>query len=629
MTTLLDGLMIPPKRVRELKGAFSWPERPVLLTARTTDDLPLSQLARDLRRVLRLKPRFAYGTVSPSSVRIVRNVAVRGTDAFRMSIKPDCVEISASSDAGAYYAVQLLRDLVRLHGKSIPACEIRDDADFRRRAVYLDCSRGRVPRIETLKDLVERLASWRVNELQLYIENVFVFHRHPDIGRGFSPFTPKDILDLQEHCKLHHIRLVPSIASFGHLETVLCLPRYRHLAELPGTHGRSGGTTLCPTDPGSIRLIRDMYEEFVPLFEADDFNICGDETWELGKGRSKPKADRVGMPRVYIDFVKQIHQLVEKHGKRMNMWADVVLQHPEHLDLVPRDIVMLNWDYAAQGRRFKFCKNIAAAGFPLIVCPGTSGWQTHGTRLDNAIQNVANFVKLGRRHGAEGVLNTDWGDSGHRNMIGVSLHGLAHGAAHAWNGKRVDDEKFTERFCARVFGEKTGKLAAALRALGASTEQAETQLYHALVEPIVANRSTYFRGIQDISPVRMGNAGKRDDMGKASAKGLRRVVSDLSQSGLWPSLPGDLDSCEKAAVNEMQLAARMDVLAAQRSLLGRRVRAGDSVPSGELRSLATEMQRMVRDFEKLWLTRNKPSRLNDNLKLMTRAGDELSALAKR
>ena len=31
----------------------------------------------------------------------------------------------------------------------------------------------------------------------------------------------------------------------------------------------------------------ELYEEFVPLFEAADFNVCGDETWDLGKGRSK------------------------------------------------------------------------------------------------------------------------------------------------------------------------------------------------------------------------------------------------------------------------------------------------------------------------------------------------------
>jgi hypothetical protein len=246
-----------------------------------------------------------------------------------------------------------------------------------------------------LKALIERLAHWKINELQLYIEDTFAFKQHPLIGKSTSRFTPEDLLEIQECCRQHHIHFVGSLTSFGHMERILALPEYRHLAELPGFADFPGGSTLCPADSGSIKLVSGLYEEFVPLFEAVDFNTCCDEPFELGKGRTKKLAAKIGVGRIYLDFLLKIHKLCQKHGKRMNAWADIVLQHPELLKELPKDIVMLNWDYGAGGESVRRHGEIAAAGLPSVACPGTSSWGSHGSRLGNAIDNVAEFAAAG------------------------------------------------------------------------------------------------------------------------------------------------------------------------------------------------------------------------------------------
>ena len=83
------------------------------------------------------------------------------------------------------------------------------------------------------------------------------------------------------------MKLVGSLASGGHFEKILALQQYTHLGEIPGFRNHPGGSTLCPVNRDSIKLVSELYNEFVPLFEAEDFNVCCDETWELGKGRSK------------------------------------------------------------------------------------------------------------------------------------------------------------------------------------------------------------------------------------------------------------------------------------------------------------------------------------------------------
>jgi hypothetical protein len=538
-----------------------------------------------------------YKLTDSAVLKFYQDDSIPNREGYKIEILPDGVQIYSSTEAGSFYAIQTLKDLAAIYNDKVPCCVIDDGPDFARRGVYLDCSRGKVPKLSTLKQLVERLAHWKINELQLYIENVFTFKKHPEIGKGYSPFTPAEILELQEHCKKYHIRLVGSLASFGHFELILSLPKYQHLGELAGYRGYPGGTTLCPTDPGSIKLVSDLYSEFIPLFEADDFNVCCDETWELGEGRSKKLADKIGKGEVYLQFLLKIYKLCQKYGKRMNVWADIVLKHPELLKKLPKDIVMLNWEYEAEGKNIYKTKEIAKAGLPFMVCPGTSSWLTHGTRMPASMGNVANFAEQGRKFGAEGLLNTDWGDQRHRNMLGLSLHSFAHGAAQSWNGKAVDNEKFTDNFCFNLFRQKDNKLSKAIQKLGSNYITCGTN---------VPNRSwLYFAFIEQIKGIQPDSY-----IYKMSDKGLKKIINDSYEINCKaPALP----DFEKVAIQEMSLAAEMDKLAAMRAL------AIKNNNLSELRKLNKPVMKMADEFKKLWLTRNKPSRLKDNLNLFKKA----------
>ncbi|MBN1393177.1 MAG: family 20 glycosylhydrolase [Sedimentisphaerales bacterium] len=610
-------LLIPVKKVIFGKGIFRWPERSILASSRTADGLALEQLSKDLSKQ-HIRACVNRNTLGQAAVKIHRDKEIENDEAYRLIVSKEGIEIFAKTDAGAYYAVQTLRDLLAIYGRTLPACVIEDKPDFRRRGIYHDCSRGKVPKLNTLKQLVERLGHWKINELQLYIENVFTFKKHPDFSEGYSPFTAEEILSLQECCRAHHIRLVGSLASFGHFEKILSLPRYRELGEMPGFRSLPGGTTLCPIDPRSIKLLEELYSEFVPLFEAEDFNVCCDETWELGKGRSKEYANQVGVGEVYLEFLLKIHQLCEKHGKRMNAWADMVLKYPQLLKRLPQDIVLLNWEYESDGENIPKTREIARSGIKFMVCPGTSGWLTHGSRMSNSMENVRNFAAAGRKYKAEGLLNTDWGDRGHRNFLGASLHSFAHGAAHSWNGKAVNEKKFTENFCLHIFGQRTNKMAKKLKLLGntymmcGKPMRNESPLYDALVEPLLHTTPPARSCIDMMKPA-----------------GLRRVIDKLSDGKGWPEIPKTTEEFEKTAVRELKTAARMDDLASKRALAAKALQAGKTVKRSELAQLGRSIKEMSEEFRKLWLLRNKVSRLQDNLKLFKQIEQEAYRLADK
>lgn len=617
-------LVIPVRRVMPAAGRYAWPRRVRLASASLRDRLPLESLAGDLRARLRSRARLAFNAWGPAEVRLRRDARL-APEAYRIRIAPDGILIESATDPGAYYGVQTLRELLRVHGAELPCGTIEDSPDFERRGVYYDCSRGKVPKPETVKRLIAFLARFKINELQLYVENVFTFRKHPAIGRGFDPFSPEDLLEIQEEARRHHVRFVPSLTSFGHFERILALPAYRGLGELPGHRGLPGGTTLCPGDPGSIRLVADLYDEFLPLFDALDFNACCDETWELGRGRSKARAERVGLGRVYLEHLLRLHKLCVRHGKRMNIWADILLQHPETLEELPRDLVLLNWDYEPNGRRIPQTRRIADSGLAFMVCSGTHSWRSHGTRLRKSMDNVRIFAAEGRKRGAEGFLQTDWGDHGHRNPLGASLHGFAHGAAHAWNGRAVDDASFTRGFADAVFGASGAPVAEAIRTLGENEARAGLSLFGSFGVRF-GGRGGIFRGIPRVSPVWAQPAAASVPWDRADEAGCRTVMKESDRALALLAGARSADPLLAAALVDLAAAAKMDRAAAARILAARSIAAGRRPDRAE-RARLTRNLREARDLlERSWLAGHRPSRLRDNLRLFAHLVDESLAL---
>ena len=130
-------------------------------------------------------------------------------------------------------------------------------------------------------------------------------------------------MELDAYCAKLNIELVPSLSSFGHLYELLRTKTYAHLCELPdsdkepfGLIARMQHHTIDTTNEESYQLITKMIAEFMPLFTSKYFNICADETFDLGKGRSKKKtADEIGTQRMYIDFLKKLCDFVISKGR--------------------------------------------------------------------------------------------------------------------------------------------------------------------------------------------------------------------------------------------------------------------------------------------------------------------------
>lgn len=389
-------------------------------------------LPKPRRIVTSTRDRVTRGRLRLSEA--VRPDLVPQPQGYRLVIHEQGIELTAHDDAGLFYGRQTLGQLQR-EGE-VGACMIEDWPDFAVRGVMLDISRDKVPTMATLRELIDLLASLKINQLQLYTEHTFAYRNHRVVWEHASPLTHEEIRELDTYCRARFIELVPNQNSFGHMERWLKHPAYRDLAECPDGafywNQHRPAATLNPLDPRSLELVRELHAELLPCFSSKQFNVGCDETMELGMGRSKPEADRVGVGRVYLDFLKQIHAGVVEHGCTMQFWADIILKHPELVDELPRDVVALIWGYEADHPFDEQCSRVAASGRQFYVCPGTSSWCSLAGRTRNMLDNIRSAAEMGLRHGAVGLLNTDWGDLGHLQPLSVSYAGFAYAAAVSW-----------------------------------------------------------------------------------------------------------------------------------------------------------------------------------------------------
>lgn len=522
-------------------------------------------------------------------------------EGYTLTISQTGIEICYRQTPGLRAAFATLRQLFREYGRRLPCLRIRDWPDFPRRSVMLDISRGRVPNLKTLLELVEKLADFKVNELQLYTEHTFAYRRYRSVWQGWGALTAKEIRTLDARCRELGIDLVPNQNSFGHLRHFLADERLAKLGEISKPYEAESGdflrrpSTLAPNHPGTLPFLRGLYDELLPNFPSKFFNVGCDETWDLGKGQSKKLCAAKGKDRVYLDFLKKIHREVSARGRTMMFWGDIILKHPALIRELPKDAIALNWGYEAGHPFAKEAAQFAKAKIPFYVCPGTSTWQTLIGKHDNALANLRAAAKAGRKNGALGYLITDWGDGGHPQPLAVSWPMLAAGAALAWNSRPFDEKTLASVLNRDVFADATAKVAQIALRLGRVHKKLgvnapnETPLGTALAAPPLRKRELFCRhGLKWFA--------------KIPAKKIRATLAGIeTQRRVLKNIRG-----RNHLLEELDLAARMAAQSCRFMLWQQAVASGRKIEAARMAQAGIrDLLKLDRDFAKHWPLGNK------------------------
>lgn len=382
-------------------------------------------------------------------------------EGYALIVTNNRVIVGGKTDAGTFYGLQTLKQLVRGEGANafIQSARIVDFPTMRYRAFSDDISRGLVPTVDYIKRQIRTFAYFKMNMHSLYMEHTFASESNPLFATEEGSFSPAELREIVAYAKNYHVEIVPEQQTFGHLHKVLKFEKYNRLAEIPY------GDVLTPQEPDSYKFVAELYKEIDQIFPSKFFHIGADETVELGQGRSREEAREKGVGKVYFDHINRVREILKPYNRRLMMWGDIALNHPDLLDQIPKDVIVMNWQYGARDEFASKIEPFKKAGLEQFVCPSVWNFNLIFPNEENAITNIRNFVRDGQAAGVIGVMNTNWDDDG-ETLFEMDWYGVALGATAGWETAPLDIEKFDKKFDWSFFRADGDEFTKAIRTLG-------------------------------------------------------------------------------------------------------------------------------------------------------------------
>lgn len=632
------------------------------------DYLLAHQLVADIRSTTGLDWDVATGDMWPGfiSLHIADSDASEeaGTPgAYTLTIDIEGIAITGCDFEGVRNGVQTLRQLIRQNGAVLPVLQIEDAPAYRIRGYYLDATRGRVPTLAWLKQWADKLCLYKYNQLQLYIEHTFAFDGMSETWRGSSPLTPADILEFDQYCANLGIELVPSVSTFGHQYVAMRTQELRELGEFPEDADRPFSFiermrhhTLNVADDRAFAFSTQLVDSYLQLFRTKRFNICADETFDLGKGQSKQEAQRVGVATLYATYVGKLCEHLSQQGHEPMFWGDIAIEMPEILETLPNNVTLLNWQYDPEATDEKI-QLVAKAGAKQIVCPAVWGWNALLPRIDDAWNNIARIARYGIDCGAEGMLVTDWGDFGHVNDPRMAVPGMIFGAQYAWNPagdtaesivKDTDENSAENDLLARIsrveYGDCSARFVALLRSASAQAVFTWRELVEYLeLDDGAGNCNTDVAQTIPCLTERLANPENALTLRDARDRMMRNMATTIERI---PQADRKLQQCMVEIAPIMAHTGKPGIAAAVRiamegQLLLNRVGfaladahgvrdahdVDDRQPS-DYRTLARELECWCEAYAKEWTVTSQPSELHRIQETVWKAADELRRISK-
>jgi len=301
-------------------------------------------------------------------IRVIKSNSFSVPEGYRLSVSKNTIIVEAHDEAGVFYAVQTILQmlppeiesgkLVRDRSWEVPCLAIQDKPAFTHRGLMLDVSRHYLP-FDFLKKMVDALAYQKMNRLHLHltddqgwrmeikkypkltsvgsVRSGTLIGRYPGKGydnkehKGF--YTQQELRDLVAYANDRHITIIPEIELPGHSSAAIAA--YPELSCYPSATKMVQQTwgvfndVFCPTDY-TFNFIQDVLDEVMNVFPSQYIHIGGDEcpkeSWKQSAFcqeliKSNGLKDEHGLQSY---FIQRVEKYINKKGRKIIGWDEIL-----------------------------------------------------------------------------------------------------------------------------------------------------------------------------------------------------------------------------------------------------------------------------------------------------------------
>lgn len=328
--------------------------------------------------------------------------ALENAEAYNLEVSPQSVCIRAKGEAGLFYGLQTLDQLLIGDGGTgvcagLKAVKIVDKPRYAYRALMLDPARHFIP-LEEVKRYIDRMARYKLNVLQLHLtddqgwrieirkyplltqKGAFRNEKSGNNGPDNGYYTQQQIRELISYAARKQVEIVPELDIPGH--TVAAIVAYpelgcRHRNEEKIDFGKTTDRTICAGNPQVYEFWKNILNEVCELFPSGRVHLGGDEAvidknW-AECSRCRDLMDEKGYKEVRElmgYFFGRMDEFVKDNGKELLLWCELDnIRMPAHDFLFdyPVGCTLFTW---RMGLTPKVIELTRKAGISLIAAPG-------------------------------------------------------------------------------------------------------------------------------------------------------------------------------------------------------------------------------------------------------------------
>jgi hexosaminidase len=314
-----------------------------------------------------------------NTVKFVYDAAIKNPEAYLLNITPQQIVITTSTPAGAFHAVETIRQLLPVSIETgqnrvalrLPSVNIDDQPAYAWRGMHLDVSRHFFS-ISYLKKFIDVMALYKMNKFHLHltddqgwrveikkypklteqgawrtfnnqdsacmkqavnnpdfnIDPQHIIHKNgKTLYGGF--YTQKQLKDLVAYAANRHIDIIPEIDMPGHM--MAAINAYPFLTcDSQNKWGELFSTPICPCNETTFEFAKNVYTEIMEIFPSKYIHIGGDEVDRRDWGKSeacKELMKREGitsLPDLQNYFIDRMEKFFNSKGRKLIGWDEVL-----------------------------------------------------------------------------------------------------------------------------------------------------------------------------------------------------------------------------------------------------------------------------------------------------------------
>ena len=322
---------------------------------------------------------------------------IHKSEAYRLHIEKDQITIEARDQAGFFYAVVSLMQLMDASiwsqsdsnvGKktwSIPSCTIEDHPRFIWRGMMLDTSRNFFS-ISYIKKFIDRMAqhklnrfhwhltddeAWRIQIKQYPLLTQIGAHRGPGTKLPFSTYpamrgpknkrqsgyyTQDEIKEVVAYAKARSIEILPEIDIPGHAKAAII--SYPEFLQDPKDKSqylsvqKVSNNTINPGIESTYIFLENIISEISELFPFGYIHLGGDEipkgAWKRSPAVHKLMEEKglKNTKEVQNYFFNRLDKILVKHDRKMIAWQEVIQGKPK----LRKENILMAWKSPKAGK---------------------------------------------------------------------------------------------------------------------------------------------------------------------------------------------------------------------------------------------------------------------------------------